>query len=109
MTEQELQEFLEANKADIQAEVRRRMIDKLVSTHQWAISEQVAKTVNEFVAKEIVPEIVTYLAGEKGAILEACKAASIEIGNTLTKTMAEKAAKNIDGYYFRDVIQKLFA
>ncbi len=109
MTEQEMQDFLDANKADIQAEVKRRMIEGLVTSHRWEISGEIAKVVNEFVAKEIVPQVHTYLAGEKGAILEACKVAAVEIGNTLAKTMVEKAAKNIDGYQFREAIKSMFA
>lgn len=109
MTEQEMQEFLDANKADIQAEVKRRMIEGLVANHRWEINGEMSKVVSEFVAKEIIPEVHTYLAGEKGAILEACKAAAVEIGNTLSKTMVEKAAKNIEGYQFREAIKSMFS
>lgn len=109
MTENELKEFLEANKADIQAEVRKRMIDGLVTNQRWEITSAMNKAVADFITTEIIPEVRSYLEGEKGAILEACKAAAVEIGNTLAKTMAEKAAKNIDGYKFRDAMSGLFS
>lgn len=37
MTEAELKEFLEANKADIQQAVKQRMIDSLLTQHRWTI------------------------------------------------------------------------
>lgn len=104
-----MQEFLEANKADIQAEVKRRMIEGLVSNHRWEFSSEITKTVNEFVASEIVPEVRKSLEGEKGAILEACKVAALEIGNTLAKHMVEKASKNIEGYHFREAMRGMFS
>jgi hypothetical protein len=109
MTEQEIAEFLEANKQDIQQEVRRRLVEGLVSNHRWEISAQIAAAVDVFVKEQIVPEIKTYLEGEKGAILEAAKVAVTEIGNTLAKTMIEKAAKNMEGYSFRELVKGLFS
>ncbi len=39
----------------------------------------------------------------------ACKTAADDIGNTLARTMAEKAAKNIEGYSFREAMKSLFS
>jgi hypothetical protein len=55
MTEQEIAEFLEANKQDIQQEVRRRLVEGLVSNHRWEISAQIAAAVDVFVKEQIVP------------------------------------------------------
>lgn len=109
MTENDMQEFLEANKAEIQAEVKRRMIEGLVQTHRWSISEEITATVNAFVQAEIVPVVKAHLEGEKGAIIEAAKVACVEISNSLAKVMVEKAAKNMEGYRYSELIKGLFS
>ena len=110
MTEAELKEFLDANKADIQQAVKAKMIDRLLSTHQWEISGQITAIVNEFVTNEIAPEVKKFLADQKGPILEAACAGAAEIGNALSKALITHTAKNLDGesYKFRNVMKALF-
>jgi len=110
MTEAELKEFLDANKADIQQAVKAKMIDRLLSTHQWEISGQITKIVQDFVSEEIAPEVKKFLADQKGPIIAAACAGAAEIGDTLAKAMIAHTAKNLDAesYKFRGVMKALF-
>lgn len=110
MTADELKAFLEANKDDIQAAVKAKVIAGLIENHRWEISGAIAKVVEEFVAAEIVPEIKKHLAAQKGPILEAAIAGAAEIGETLAKAIVARTAKrlNPDGYEFRQVLEALF-
>jgi hypothetical protein len=108
MTKEELDDFLEANRAEIAGAINSKLIEGLLSQHRWEMSEIVAKTVNDFVSTEVVPEIKAYLEGEKGAIVEAAKAAALQIGNLITTQMVTSAAKNINGYGFRTVMEGIF-
>ncbi len=109
MTKEELDEFLETNRAEIAAAVKAKLIEGLLSQHRWEMSEIVAKTVNEFVTNEVVPEIKAYLEGEKGVIIEAAKESARQIGEMLTQHMVLKASKNIESYSFREVMKGLFS
>lgn len=110
MNEEDLKEFLETNKADIQAKVRERLIDGLLQNHQWTMRDQITEVVAEFMKTEIVPEVRKYLVSEKSAILEAAIASTSQIGEMLTKAMVERAAKNIsaESYAFRDTLSAIF-
>ena len=110
MTEQDLKDFLEANKENIQEQVRITMIERLLTAHQWEISGQIAKVVQEFVATEIVPEVKTFLADNKGPLVSAACAGAAEMGEALSKAIVERTAKKIkaDSYEFRQVMEALF-
>lgn len=110
MTEDDLKEFLESNKADIQSAVKAKVIEGLLAQHRWEISGQIAEVVKEFTATEIIPEVKKYLADQKGPILEAACSGAAEIGDQIAKSMATFAAKNIGGdtYKFRNVMKALF-
>jgi len=110
MTEDDLKQFLDENKADIQARVKERMIEGLLVQNRWEISAQISKVVEEFVTTEIVPEIKKYLADQKGPILNAAIAGAAEIGDTLAKAIVTRTAKRLspEGYEFRQVMDALF-
>jgi hypothetical protein len=110
MTEEDLKDFLEANKAEVQAQVKQRLIDGLLSSHKWTMSDQIGEVVSEFMKAEIMPEVRKYLTSEKSAILEAAIASTAQIGEMMTKEMVKRAAKNVsaDSYSFRNVLQEIF-
>lgn len=110
MTEEDLKKFLEDNKADIQAQVRQRMIDSLLSEHRWSISSQISEIVNEFIRDEIAPAVKAHLQSEKSDILEAAVKSASGIGDLLAKALVERAAKNISGdsYSFRNTLKAIF-
>jgi hypothetical protein len=110
MTEEDLKEFLESNKKEIQKAVRERMIESLLAQHRWEIGAHISKVVEEFVAAEIVPEIKKYLADNKGPILTAACAGAAEVGDALAKGIVERTAKKLksDSYEFRQVMEALF-
>lgn len=110
MTEDDLKEFLDANKTEIQRAVKEKMITGLLEQNRWEISGEIAKIVQEFVAAEIVPEVKKYLADNKGPILEAAIAGAAQIGDTLSKAIVERTVKKLkaDSYEFRAVLKALF-
>lgn len=110
VTEDDLKQFLDTNKTEIQRAVKEKMITSLLEQNRWEISGEIAKTVQEFVAAEIVPEVKKYLADNKGPILEAAIAGASQIGDTLAKAIVERTAKKLkaDNYEFRAVLKALF-
>lgn len=110
MTEEDLKEFLDTNKAEIQQAVKTKMIAGLLEQNRWEISGEIAKVVQEFVAAEIVPEVKKYLADNKGPLIEAAIKGASEIGDALSKAIVEKTAKKLkaDSYEFRAVLKALF-
>jgi hypothetical protein len=106
MTELQLKEFLEENKADIQAAVKKKAIEELLTTYRWDIGEQISKAVNEFVATEIIPAVKSELTSQQGAIAEAAIKAIAGIADELAKGFVETAAKNIGSDYKRREIAK---
>lgn len=110
MTENELREFLEDNKASIQSAVKERMIESLLAQHQWEISGTISHVVQEFVTAEVVPEVKKYLADNKGPIVEATLVGAAAIGDTLSKAIVERTAKRLepDNYQFRQIMKALF-
>lgn len=110
MTEEDLKQFLDENAEAIKAAVKAKTIERLLSAYQWEITGEIRTAVQEFVSAEIVPEVKKYLAENKGPILKAALAGAAEIGDSLAKAVAERAAKNItpDSYQFRNIMEALF-
>ena len=110
MSPEDLKEFLEDNKAEIQATVKARMIDQILANHSWQITDEIRAVVQEFVSAEIVPEVKKHLQDQKGPILQAALVGASEIGESLSKSLVEAAAKNLapDGYKFRALMKALF-
>lgn len=109
MTEEKLREFLEANKADIEAAVKQRAITSLLEEHRWTINSQISDAVNKFVEAEIIPAIRDELAAQKGVIIEAALKSISTISDGLAEGMLRTAAKNVgDDWRRREIIKALF-
>lgn len=109
MTEAQLKEFLEANKADIQAAVKKAAIEKMIAEYRWDISEQISKAVNAFVAAEVIPAVQEELASQRGAIVNAAVASIANICDDLAKGLAVDAVKNTaDEWRRKQVLKALF-
>lgn len=111
MTEEDLKEFLAANKAEIQTQVKQRLIDGLLTSHSWTMRDQVGEVVGEFMKTEIMPEVRAYLTSEKSSILEAAIKAAAEVGDMLSKQLITQAAKNINDksrYEFAKIAESIF-
>lgn len=109
MTEDDLQKFLDENREAIQSEVKAKMISRLVENQRWEISSALAKTVNDFIEKEILPEVTKHLQAEKGAILSAAIKASSGIGDVIATKLTERAAKVVSNEWdFRKVVEAIF-
>lgn len=111
MTEEDLKKFLEDNKAEVQSQVKQRLIEGLLINHQWTMRDQIGETVSDFMKTEIMPEVKAYLSSEKSAILEAAVKAAAEIGDMLSKQLVAQAAKNINeksSYQFKSIAEAIF-
>jgi hypothetical protein len=111
MTEEDLKQFLEDNKADIKAQVRQKLIDGLLANHSWTMRETISEIVGQFMKDEIAPGVREYLAGEKSAILEAAIKSASEVGNMLAQNMVAQATKNLQSnrYEFKKIMEAIFA
>jgi hypothetical protein len=110
MTEDDLKQFLEDNKTEIQAEIKRRTIDKLLADHRWEITSKISAIVDEFVASEIVPMVKAHLTAQKGPIIEAAIKGAAGIGDMLAQSLVERATKKLapNSYEARAVLKSLF-
>jgi uncharacterized Fe-S cluster-containing MiaB family protein len=108
MTKDELDAFLEANRVEINGAIKAKLIEGLLTQHRWEMSAIVAETVNEFVKTEVVPEIKSYLEGEKGVIIASAKEAARQIGDLITQQMVTTAANNLSGYNYRGIVEAIF-
>lgn len=108
MNEAELKAFLEENTVEINARIRDKILERVVEEYKWNIEGEVSKAVNEWVASDIVPEVIKALDNEKGAIVTKCVGACAEIGDILAKEMIATATKNVTSYNFRYIAEKLF-
>lgn len=109
MTEQQLKEFLDENKADIHAAVKRAAIDRLIAQHSWDITAQIKETVSAFVTSEIIPEVEAALAEQKGALVSGVIGGLASIADELAKGLAADAAKTIsDDWRRKQVVKAIF-
>ena len=109
MTEDDLKEFLDANREAIQTEVKAKMISRLVESQRWEISAALATVVNTFIETEILPEVVKHLQAEKGVILSAAIKAASGIGDIVAQKLTERAAKvTATEWDFKKVITAIF-
>lgn len=109
MTEDDLKTFLVENREAIQTEVKAKMIARLVENQRWEISAALAKTVNDFIETEILPEVTKHLQAEKGVILSAAIKAASGIGDVIALKLSERAAKVMATEYdFKKVISAIF-
>ncbi|GGB00085.1 hypothetical protein GCM10011491_30430 [Brucella endophytica] len=111
MTEEDLKQFLAENAADIQAQVRQRLIEGLLTNHSWTMRDQIGEVVADFMKTEIIPEVRTYLSGEKSAILEAAIKGASKVSDMLAEAMVAQAAKNLSAnrYEFKKIMEAVFA
>lgn len=109
MTEQQLKDFLEENKADIQAAVKSAAIERLIAQHSWDISSQIRDVVREFVEKEVLPEVEAALAEQKGALVAGVIAGLAPMADELAKGLAADAAKTIgDDWRRKNIVKAIF-
>jgi hypothetical protein len=109
MTEDDLKQFLADNKADIQDAVKRAAIDRLIAQHSWNISEQIRQAVNDFIAKEVIPDVQAHLSEYKGALVSGVIAGLSTLSDDLAKGLATDAAKTIgDSWQRQKIIKALF-
>ena len=109
MTEADLKAFLEENKADIQAEVKRRFIEKILADYSWDISSQIKQVVGEFTKNHLIPEVEKELEAQRGPLVAAAIAGIAGICDSLGKGLASDAAKCLsDDYKRRQVLKSIF-
>lgn len=103
----EIQKILTDNQDQIVADIRQELVKRVTQNFGWEFESLVKKTVQEFYVEQIAPEIVKYLAGEKGVIIESVKGGCAQIGAKLAETMIINASKALTGYSGSDIIGKL--
>lgn len=108
MTEQELTEFLETNKAEILAASKAAIIERVTESVRYSLPSGVSEIVSTFMKEEIAPEIKKHLEGQKGAIVAASIKAAASIADDLAKVLVEKAAANMNGYRLSEITKALF-
>lgn len=81
---------------------------KVTENFRWSLPDSISKVCNEFVETEVAPKVREHLLANKGAIIEAAKAAADDIGKKLAEQMVARAEKNLDGYSARALIEGMF-
>jgi hypothetical protein len=108
MTEQDLNDFLEANKAEISANIKRTIIEKMTNSMQYQLSSAATDAINAFINEEVVPEVRKHLMENKGPIIQSVISATAVIGDELQKKMVGKATEALSGYDAGNIIKSLF-
>lgn len=107
MTEDDLKKFLDENKDAVLAASRTAILEKIKDSMKWSLPDSVHQTVNEFLAKEIAPEVGKMLMDQKGAILDAARKSAAALSDELAKRMMEKVTKELDGHRAQEVFKAL--
>lgn len=107
MTEEDLHNFLAAEKDSIAQAIKEKAIAAMTESIRWQIPQSVTQAVAEFFDAEIVPEIKKHLADQKGPIVEASIKAAAVIGDKVAEAMVEKAVETMSGYRSGEVLKAL--
>lgn len=99
ITEQDMTEFLDANRDAFLKAARQSVIDRITETMKWNLPDVVNAEVKKFLTDEIAPEVAKILKDEKGAIIEAAKKSAASLGNAMAEKIVELAVKNINTSY----------
>lgn len=92
-------------KKKIKSFVEEEMADKV----KWALGDSISEQVDEFMKKEIVPEIIKELKKNKTKIIEQLENMIIKLVSELAESMIAIVTKNIEEpYHVKDMVKKLF-
>jgi len=109
MFEKEITEILESEKEDIKKAVNEQIKQAIITNIKWNLDKFISPIVDEFVKKEIEPEIINVLIESKPVILEQLKNGVVSVCSEIAKTMYTKAESNLKkSYHVSDMLKKLF-
>ena len=107
MTEQELMQFLDDNRADIAASIKEKAVEAMTSSIRYQMPAAVTEAVATFFKDEIVPEIIASLKDQKGPIISASVKAAAAIGDAVAEKMVAQAVESMTGYRSGEVLKAL--
>lgn len=107
MTEAEMDEFLRQNRDAFLEASRKAVFEKIGESMKWSLPDVIHTTVNEFLLKEIAPEVGKMLTEQKGVILAAAQKSAVALSNTLAEKMMEGVTKGLDSYRAEKVFKAL--
>lgn len=82
---------------------------KVSETIQYHFSEQIREEVAKYVAEFVVPEVGKALAENKTAIISGIVSGAVEIGQMVSKSMIEAAAKNLtNDWRSKSILKEIF-
>ena len=108
MTEDDLLNFMQENKADIIASVKAKAISAMTEQVRWGLSSAVQGVVDEFIKTDVLPAIKQELQDHKGPIIAAAVKGAAEIGEAVAQKIVTTAVERMTGYGGTDVLKALF-
>ena len=104
-----IQDILTSNKDTLKKATMEMVREELLAKIKWQIADPVNECIEEFMRKEIKPEIEKYLISSKPQILAGMANIINEIGEAVKVTLSKKAAENlVSGWKMDKLIEALF-
>lgn len=82
-----------------------KLNDEISNSITWKVQD-IAK---QKVLEAIEPEIALIIEDSKETILQGIRESMPDVAKALATQMMENATKNLNGYYGKDILKKLFA
>jgi len=110
MDTEQLQKFLEENKAEFESHLRQKVIDSLTQRIAWDLPNLIQAQVVKFYETELAPEVNQYLTDNKQAVMKVVMAAALEASDEVAKSMVERVKETMDknSYQRNAVFKALF-
>jgi hypothetical protein len=104
--EERVQAALEAAMPEILSNLKKEITEGISYQVRNEVTKKVIEVVNDFVSKELAPEISTILLSEKEGILKSVPGIAENIVETLGKALQEKVKDKLSTSYSRNSILK---
>lgn len=106
LTEEQTQEIINGALEEIKQAVIKEATSEISWQAKSAASNAVHDIVEEFISKEVKPELLVSLQKKKSAIIDAAIIGAENMAVMLAKAMAEKLSENLGTSYKRSEILK---
>lgn len=107
--EEQIKEILDESKESILAQTKEALKQKIVSSLDWSLGNEISKIVKEVIENELKDEIQKTVLDAKQDILNSIQPLFVSVGAEVAKAMKDKVVKTLNDSWKADkVIKSLF-
>lgn len=99
MNTEQLTQYLEEHKSEINEAIKAKVITRLTEQVSWNLPELIRKDVDQFYADEIHPAVQQYLVDNKSALMQVVVKACVDASEAVATSMAEHIKKTLSNEY----------